>query len=157
MQLVPKHLDLLKQLMRNSAQKGNLANSGVVLEDGKLLASAESLVVSDHNATAHSERMLVEQIGKIKQSNYTPGLQIVTVVEPCIMCMSACSQAGYSEVYYIIPAKKYLDKIAWMADSTSIDKSQLGQQFSNPLKLVHLAEYEDEFSSVFEEVMSEML
>ena len=37
---------LLKKLMINSARKGNLANSGIVLEGGKIIASSESLSLS---------------------------------------------------------------------------------------------------------------
>ena len=106
MKLTATQIELLKELMVNSAKKGNLANSGMVLKNGKTIASAESLVVSNHDATAHSERMLVEEVCKKKKANYTPGLTMVTVVEPCLMCMSACAWAGYKEIAYIIPTKK---------------------------------------------------
>lgn len=155
--LTPDQIETLKQLMKNSAAKGNLANSGMVFENGKMLASAESWVVTNKDATSHSERMLVTKICNAKKTNYTPGLVMVTVVEPCIMCMSACSQAGYSEVQYIIPAKKYVDKIAWMTDSTQVDKQKLASQFSNPIKLTHLDQYEKEFCDVFEEAMKDLL
>ena len=89
---------VLKKLMTVSAKKGNLANAGMVIDNNIMIASAESWVVSSTDATAHSERMLVEIVGKLKHSNYTPGLTMVSVVEPCIMCMSACSQAGYKEI-----------------------------------------------------------
>lgn len=158
MKLTTEQIQLLKDLMTNSAKKGNLANSGLVLENGKTVASAESWVVTNRDATAHSERMLVEKVGKMKGSNYTPGLTMVTVVEPCLMCMSACSQAGYKEVAYIIPAKRYVDKIAWMTDvKDSLDKQKIAQSFSEPIILTHLAEYEDEFCSVFEKVMQHLL
>lgn len=154
MQLTSEQITLLQTLMQNSAEKGNLANSGLVLEDGETIASAESLVVTNHDATAHSERMLVTKVGEIKQSNYTPGLTMITVVEPCIMCMSACSQAGYSEIGYIIPAQRYLKELGWkMTDSTKTDKQQLAQDFSSPLKLIHLSEYEEEFAKLFERTM----
>lgn len=140
--------------MTNSAKKGNLANSGLVLENDKTIASAESLVVTNCDATAHSERMLVEKVGKSKKNNFTPGLTMVTVVEPCLMCMSACSQAGYKEVAYIIPAKRYVEKITWMTDvGASVDKQKIAQSFSEPIELTHLDEYEEEFSEVFEQAM----
>lgn len=154
--LTPEQIEILKKLMVNSAQKGNLANAGLVLEGEKMLDSAESWVVSNHDATAHSERMLVEKVCKSKGSNYTPGLVMVSVVEPCLMCMSACSQAGYSEIAYIIPAKKYVEKIPWMTD-TSIDKNLVASKFSEPIKLTHQSEYEAEFSKVFEEAMAPKL
>jgi len=147
----------LKELMTNSAAKGNLANSGMVLENGKVIGAAESWVVTDNDATAHSERMLVTKICNAKKSNYTPGLIMVTVVEPCIMCMSACAQAGYSEIQYIIPAQRYVKKIPWIIDSVLTDKQKLASQFTNPLTLTHLKEYEEEFCVVFEKVMSGFL
>jgi len=156
--MLTKHqIETLKELMKSSALKGNLANSGMVFENGQVLDSAESWVVTNHDATSHSERMLVTKVCQSKGSNYTPGLVMLSVVEPCIMCMSACSQAGYSEIQYIIPAIKYVEKIAWMTDSKLADKNLLASQFSNPIKLIHLKEYEEEFSKVFEDVMKDLL
>lgn len=158
MLLTPQHITLLKELMINSAKKGNLANSGLVLENGIMIASDESLVLTNHDATAHSERMLVTKVGTLKGDNYTPGLTMITVIEPCIMCMSACSQAGYAEIYYIIPADKYLKKLGWkMTDSTKIDKQKLAEDFSSPIKLLHLKDLEEEFSVIFEEAMKKEL
>lgn len=130
----------------------------MVLENGQVVASEESLVVSNHDATAHSERMLVAKVGALKGSNYTPGLTMVTVVEPCIMCMSACSQAGYLEIAYIIPATRYLEKLGWkMTDSTKVDKQQLASNFTSPITLIHVKELEEEFANVFEEAMAKEL
>jgi len=157
MDLSSKQIELLKTLMQNSARKVNLANAGLVLEDGKDIASVESLVGSNHDATAHSERMLVEIVGKKKRNNYTPGLTMITVVEPCIMCMSACSQAGYKRIAYIIPANKYVEKIPYMTDSTLVNKEDLATKFSNPIELVHLEKYQEEFCKVFETAMADEL
>lgn len=149
--------NLLKKLMTISAKKGNLPNSAIALENNKMIASAESWVVSSTDATAHSERMLVEIVGKLKHSNYTPGLTMVSVVEPCMMCMSACSQAGYKEIVYIIPANKYVNKISWITDTTKIDKHTFAAHFTQPIKLTHLKEYEGEFCKVFEKVYHHLL
>ena len=157
MNLTRDQIDLLKELMANSAHKGNLANSGVVFENGKMIASAESWVVSNHDATAHSERMLVEQVCKSKSSNYTPGLIMLSVVEPCTMCMSACSQAGYAKICFIIHASKYVAKIPWMTDGIKINKQELAKNFSEPIELIHLAQYEDDLCKVFEQAMQVLL
>lgn len=143
----------LIKLMKNSAQKGNLANSAMVMENGQEVMSAESWVVSSCDASAHSERMLVEQVCKHRLNNLTPGLSMVTVVEPCLMCLSACSQAGYEEIGFIIPAQKYIEKIPWMSDTNEVDKFEIAQKFSNPVDLLHLEKYEEEFEVVFEKAM----
>lgn len=157
MELTEEQIDLLKELMANSARKGNLANSGLVLENGKVVASAESLVVTNHDTTSHSERMLVEKVGHLKESNYTPGLTMVTVCEPCLMCLSACSQAGYKTIAYIIPAKKYVEKIPWMTDNNLISREEIAKTMSEPIEYLHLNQYEKEFSEVFEKEMEGLL
>lgn len=150
-------IQILKDLMKKSAEKGDLANAGIVLEDSKVIASAGSWVVSNCDATAHSERMLVETVCKQKNANYTPNLTLITVTEPCLMCLSACAWAGYNELAYIIPASKYIKKIPWMAEITKINKMEIASNFSKPLKLSHLSNYEDEFSKNFEKLMKELL
>lgn len=157
MKLSQQQIQELKELMVNSAKKGNLANSGLVIEDGKTIATAESWVVTNHDATSHSERMLVEKVCKAKGNNYTPGLTMVTVCEPCLMCMSACAWAGYKTITYIIPASKYIEKIPWMSENTKIDKQEVAKTFSEPIELIHLAQYEDEFSKIFEVEMANLL
>ena len=114
MELTKEQIDILKKLMISSARKGNLANSGLVIEGNKTIASSESLVVSKHDATSHSERILVENVCRLKKTNYTPGLTMITVCESCLMCMSACAWAGYKTIAYIIPASKYITKIPYI-------------------------------------------
>ncbi len=157
MELTPKQINQLKELMMDSARKGNLANSGLVIENGETIATAESLVVTNQDATSHSERMLVEKVCKAKGNNYTPGLTMITVCEPCLMCMSACAWAGYKKIAYIIPAAKYIEKIPWMSENTKVNKQEVARNFSEPIELIHLNQYEGEFSKVFETEMAELL
>jgi len=157
MEITKEQINLLKRLMRKSAKDGNLATAGLVLENGKVIASIDSSVNSGNDATAHSERLLVQKVCEMKKSMYTPGLTMISVVEPCLMCMSACAWAGYKEMAYIIPAQKYIDKIPWMAEITEINKEKIASLFHNPIKFVHLKNLESEFSEVFEKEMSGFL
>lgn len=157
MKLTIEQIKQLKELMIKSAKKGNLANSGLVVENSTTIATAESWVVTNHDATSHSERMLVEKVCRLKESNYTPGLIMVTVCEPCLMCMSACAWAGYKTIAYIIPANKYIKKIPWMSENTKVDKQEIARTFSEPIKLIRLSQYETEFSKIFETEMATLL
>jgi tRNA(Arg) A34 adenosine deaminase TadA len=157
MKLDSSDLNLLKKLMISSAKKGNLATAAIAIENHKVIASSESLVASNHDATYHAERKLVEIVCNQRKSNYTPGLTMVTVVEPCVMCLSACSWAGYKQLAYIIPAARYISKIPYMAETLSIDKVSLAQSFTDPVELIQLKELEVEFMKVFEDVMSDQL
>ncbi len=154
MKLNKKQIKILKELMTASRKKGNIATSAIVLDkSGNLLGSADSVVASDHDATAHAELRLVSRVGKKLKNNYTPGLIMVTVLESCLMCMSACSQAGYEKMFYIIPAKRYLSTNPLMTDvNENVDKTLIANNFSDPIKLIHLKEYEEEFCQLFEEL-----
>jgi tRNA(Arg) A34 adenosine deaminase TadA len=157
MELTYNQRKILKDLMTRSALKGNLANAGIALSHGKTIAAAESWVVSSCDATAHSERMLVEMVGKLKHNHFTSGISIVSVIEPCLMCISACSQGGIKTIGYIIPAKKYIKKIPWMSDTQKVDKEMMGSNLSNPIKLIYLGKYSEEFCEVFEKSMAQLL
>jgi tRNA(Arg) A34 adenosine deaminase TadA len=158
MELTLEQINILKELMISSARKGNLANAASAVDAmGKTVAVSESLVNTNCDATAHAERLLVEQICKERKSAITSGLSMVTVCEPCLMCMSACAQAGYEAIAYIIPAAKYVDKIPWISENTKIDKQELARTFGNPINLIYLGQYEDEFSKVFEQEMTKFL
>ena len=54
-------------------------------------------------------------------------------------------------------AKKYVEKIPWMTDSSKTNKQILAANFSSPIKLTYLEEYEKEFCAVFEEEMKRLL
>jgi uncharacterized membrane-anchored protein YitT (DUF2179 family) len=71
--------------------------------------------------------------------------------------MSACSWAGYKFIAYIIPANKYIKKIPWLSENTKINKQEIAKNFNNPLEIIHLSQYESEFSEVFEKEMAKFL
>ncbi|GAB4163039.1 MAG: hypothetical protein Fur003_5830 [Candidatus Dojkabacteria bacterium] len=130
MKLTKTQINQLKKLMKASAQKGNLANGALLLDkNNKTIGMAESWVVSSCNATAHSEHLLVELACKLQNSHFTRGFKIVSVVEPCLMCLSAASQAGIEELAYIIPAQRFIKEIPWMSDVVGVDKHELCKRF----------------------------
>ncbi|MFA6376076.1 MAG: hypothetical protein WCX69_01590 [Candidatus Paceibacterota bacterium] len=164
MELTGGQIEILKKMMASSALKGNLANAALVLDcAGRTVAASESLVNTNCDATAHAERLLVEMVCKEKKSSSgkgssaTPGLAMVTVCEPCLMCLAACALAEYKTIAYIIPAAKYIDKIPWLSENVQVDKQEIARTFINPVELSCLNQYEEEFSKIFESAMSRFL
>ncbi|MFB6088760.1 MAG: deaminase [Candidatus Aenigmatarchaeota archaeon] len=157
MELKERQIETLKGLTKKSATKGNLPNAAIVLEGGEMIASSQSLVASDNNVTSHAELLAIEKICKLRESAWTPGLNLVSVVEPCTMCLSAASQAGYENVYYIIPAKRYEDEVLYITDVQVGFKEGLVKNFKNDINLIYLKGLEEEFSEVFEDVLPDSL
>ncbi len=139
--------------MKASAERGNLANAALALEGDTILAHSLSLVASHRDATAHAELMLVREVCALKQCHFTPGLVMVTALEPCLMCLSACAQAGYREVRYIISAERFKDKINYVTDVVQLDKAEVARHFVEPLVFTHMKSLEEEFCVVFEQAM----
>jgi len=152
-----KQKSVLLDKMVSSARKGNLATSALALDKNKIVAASESWVVSQTDATAHAERMLIGRICQDRGNNHTPGLTLVTVVEPCLMCLSAAAWAGYERIAYIIPAKRYQEKIPWMSDCPGLDKDKIARGLRNSVTLEHLGLHEKEFARVFEKLMGRQL
>ncbi|OGK16132.1 hypothetical protein A2690_01700 [Candidatus Roizmanbacteria bacterium RIFCSPHIGHO2_01_FULL_39_12b] len=82
---------------------------------------------------------------------------MISVVEPCTMCLSACSQAGYTSVNFIIPAKPYITRFPYVTDGISLQKKQeLAQNFSEKIDLIHLKQYEAKFKKIFDDAMKDL-
>lgn len=157
MKLKEDQINLLKNLIKKSAQKGNLPNAAIVLEGNKKINSSQSLVASNNNITSHAELSVVQKVCKSKGSAWTPGLDLVSVVEPCMMCLSACSQAGYENIYYIVPAEKYENEVLYMTDMKTKNKEKLIKEFKNTINLIQLKNLENEFSEIFEKTLPDSL
>ncbi|MBU3924676.1 nucleoside deaminase [Patescibacteria group bacterium] len=158
MKLSQIQINTLEKLMITSGKKGNLPNGAILIDrKGKIICKGESLVATNKDATAHAERMVIEKVCKKIKSPIIPHYKLVSVFEPCLMCLSAAYWAGIKEIYYIIPACKYWDAIPWVSESKKINKNDLAGKFSEKIKLEHLGEYEKEFSKIFDEYAKNLI
>ncbi len=159
MKLPNNIIEELKQLMIVSGKKGNLPNGAVLIDSKthKLLASSPSLVATKNDATAHAERLVISQYcQKIKKPFFENAI-LITVFEPCLMCLSAAYWAGIKEVWFIIPASAFWDKIPWMAEGKKLNKQKILKKFNPPLTLKHLSAYEKEFTQIAEAYLERVI
>ncbi len=158
MKLSQIQINTLKKLTITSGKKGNLPNGAILVDaKGKIIGKAESLVATNKDATAHAERLVIEKVCKKNKSPIVPRYKLVSVFEPCLMCLSAAYWAGIKEIYYIIPACKYWDAMPWSSESKKINKNDLVGKFSEKIKLEYLGEYEKEFSKIFDEYVKNLI
>lgn len=158
MKLSQIQINILKKLMMTSGKKGNLPNGAILIgAKGKIIGKAESLVATNRDATAHAERLVIEKVCKKSKSPLIPRYKLISVFEPCLMCLSAVYWAGIKEVYYIIPAYKYWNAIPWVSESKKINKNDLIDKFSEKINFEHLGIYEKEFSKIFDEYVKHLI
>ncbi len=78
------------------------------------------------------------------------GYSLVTVLEPSLMSIAACSWVGISDIYYLIPADKLYGKYKWITESIDLDKSAIAAQFDSPVRLHYIKGHQDDFDKLWE-------
>jgi len=155
MELTKEQIQKLKELAIDSANKKNLPNAALMIDGNEIIESEGSYPASTPDATAHAERTIISKTCKktnkfLLQAKYA----IVSVFEPCLMCIGAAYWAGIKKIYYIIPASKYVNKIPWATESKTIDKHKLIEQFNERMEIIKLDKYEKEFTALFDEYVA---
>ena len=146
-----EHLKSLERLALSSEKKGNLPNGALLLDpNGKVVAESESLPITNLNPTAHSERLLIEKFCKENKSHTMHDYKILTITEPCLMCLSAAQWAELSEIYFIVAAKKYWDKIPWFSECKDIDYAKMAKKFKNIKVYKELPKYSKPFEKILD-------
>lgn len=83
----------------NSYQEGGPFGA-VIVNDGKIIASAHNTVIKDMDPTAHAEVNVIREACKRLGTNDLSDCILYTSCEPCPMCLSATIWANIKKVYY---------------------------------------------------------
>ena len=88
-----------------AALKGMQNNEGgpfgcVIVKDGKIIGKGNNKVTSTNDPTAHAEVTAIRDACKNLGSFQLEGCTIYTSCEPCPMCLSAITWAGFNTIYY---------------------------------------------------------
>lgn len=106
------------KLALEEAKQGIAAGDGgpfgaVVVQNGKIIASAHNMVLKNDDPTAHAEVLAIRRSCKILSSPVIPDCEIYSTCEPCPMCLSAIMWARIPKVYYGC-TKEDAEKIGFM-------------------------------------------
>lgn len=87
-------------LARDNAQAGGRPFGAVIVQNGKVLASAANTVLADDDPTAHAELTAIrEACAAVKNTQLTDAV-LYSSCEPCPMCLAAALWAGVKEIVY---------------------------------------------------------
>jgi tRNA(Arg) A34 adenosine deaminase TadA len=145
-------VNLLEKLAIESSISRNFATGSVIFdEDQNIIESHRSAVYSFSDPTAHSELCAIQSLYRKDNSLKHEGLSLVSVFEPSLMNIAACSWANIQKVYYILPAEKFYKRIPWCTEALGIDKNAIGGSFDNKVEMIHIKEDEVKFTKIFED------
>ncbi len=72
----------------------------------RILSFASNRIVSNRDATAHSELIAIRAACRQKRSERLPDALLITTLEPCLMCAGAIVLARLKAVYFFAPSLK---------------------------------------------------
>lgn len=88
-------------------EKDEVPVGAVIVENGKIIATAHNNNLQLKDPTAHAEILALRQAAKIKNSARLDDCDLYVTLEPCSMCASAISLARIRRVYYAASDEKF--------------------------------------------------
>lgn len=79
----------------------------VIVENGKIIASAFNQNRFLNDCTAHAEILALRKAGEIKKNYRLDECDLYVTLEPCAMCAAAISNARIRRVYYSAADQKF--------------------------------------------------
>lgn len=88
-------------------EKNEVPVGAVIVENGKIIASAHNYNITLADPTAHAEILALRAAAKTKNSARLDDCDLYVTLEPCSMCASAIALARIRRVYYGASDKKF--------------------------------------------------
>ena len=83
-----------------AAERGEVPVGAVLALDGRIIARAGNLTISDCDPTAHAEIVALREAAKILKNYRLPCATLYVTIEPCAMCCGAMIQARIARLVY---------------------------------------------------------
>lgn len=97
-ELDQKWMRIALEEAREAFENGEIPVGAVIVKDGVCIAAAHNRCERDHDATAHAERLAIEQACKKLGTWRLSGCTMYVTLEPCPMCAGAAVNARISEI-----------------------------------------------------------
>jgi tRNA(adenine34) deaminase len=93
-------MQLALEEARQALRENEVPIGAVIVDDGRVIASAHNQREQLHDPTAHAEMIAITQAAEARQSWRLDGCTLYVTLEPCPMCAGAIVQARLPLVVY---------------------------------------------------------
>jgi tRNA(adenine34) deaminase len=93
-------MDLALAEARTAQAAGEVPIGCVIVQDGKIVASAGNRTISDRDPTAHAEMLAIRAAARTLGTERLTDCDLYVTLEPCTMCATAISFARIRRLYY---------------------------------------------------------
>lgn len=95
-----EYMQLALKEARNAADLGEVPVGAVVVQEGRILAAAGNLTITDCDPTAHAEIVALRAAAREVGNHRLNGADLYVTIEPCAMCAGALVQARIARLIY---------------------------------------------------------
>lgn len=95
--------DFMKAALEMAAfalSKNEVPVGAVIVKDGKIIAKAHNLVITEKDPSGHAEIVALREASRILDSSFLEDVELYVTLEPCIMCAQAISNARVKRVFF---------------------------------------------------------
>ena len=124
---------LAVQAARRAAASGGAAIGAIVVDGpGEVIAEGHSLVGPDGDPTSHAEMNAIRAATTALGRVHLPDCTLYTTLEPCSMCLGACTWAGLGEVVFgadgSVAPPEYYDQVGYRAVEHAVNARRDGDR-----------------------------
>lgn len=96
----PSFMPLALEQARRAAKANEVPIGAVIMQDGKIIASAHNLTETHNDPTAHAELLAIRAACDILKTPRLTDCDLYVTLEPCAMCAAAISFARIRRLYF---------------------------------------------------------
>lgn len=98
--VLPEPMRLALSLAEQAAMAGEVPVGAVIMQGGKVIASAANAMRSGNDPTAHAEIIAIRAAAAALGNQRLTGCDLWVTLEPCAMCAGAIANARLDRLYY---------------------------------------------------------
>lgn len=102
-----KFMEAALEQARLAFENDEVPVGAVIVENGKIIASAFNSNLTEKDPTAHAEILTIRKAAEIKATSRLDNCDLYVTLEPCAMCAAAISLARIRRVYYAASDEKF--------------------------------------------------
>lgn len=131
-------LSIAIEISRKSVETGGFPVGALIVQNDEIISSGNSNGKVLHDPTSHAETEAIRATCLKLERRALKDCVLYTSMEPCLMCLAACTWASIPKVVYAI-GRPSLDPIHSEGDH---DTALINQAMRKPVELVHIEKLE---------------
>lgn len=142
--------DFLKQAIEKSKESvaaGGFPVGVVIVKNGEVIVSAISNGKQLKDPTSHGEVAAIREACQKLGTRDIPEVTLYSSLEPCLMCLTACSWASIPKIVYACSR----DKVSRQHFEGAHNIQQINARLRKPINLIYGVELENEALEVIED------